>query len=166
MARGKMKLTKGQRSMVPRIRSSNMLGLEADLCKLDGLASLTEMMEDYKCDHRNISRRDIVCVSNLLSETFLESFKAAVPLLFHGIVQSLQGIVIRKMVLGFLERGAEPRTISELARSKETRKDIKDELQRACEEELCEIVVRLSTENTFDLICDLVSCASSVENGN
>lgn len=44
-----------------------------------------------------------------------------------------------------------------MAGDQSTRDGIKTQIKLACEEELGDVVLRLSTEDAFDLLCDLVS---------
>jgi hypothetical protein len=47
--------------------------------------------------------------------------------------------------------------INTMASDASTREGIQNQIRLACEEELGDVVLRLSTEDCFDLLCDLVS---------
>ncbi|PWN49772.1 hypothetical protein IE53DRAFT_362895 [Violaceomyces palustris] len=94
-------------------------------------------------------------VSSLLSDLFSSSFKLAVPSLFRGMVQNLQDQVLKDKIMSFIEHGFSPSLIEMMANDQTTKEGIKTQIKLACEEELGDVVLRLSTEDCFDLLCDL-----------
>jgi hypothetical protein len=156
MARGKTKLKKGQR-VAGKNLTSNALH-HSTKGEVDSLSASSHDHLDSVCDHRNLDARRMIKVAELLSKLFTTSFRLAVPSLFRGMVQNLQDHVLKEKVLGFLDAGFNPSQINSMAKDESTREGIKVQIKMACEEELADVVLRLSTEDCFDLACDLVSC--------
>lgn len=155
MARGKTKLKKGQRTAGKNLTAS-VVGHDAKTDK-DSMLSRTHDHLDDLCDHRDLDAGRMKQVATLLSRLFTTSFRLAVPSLFRGMVQNLQDHVLKEKVLGFLDAGFNPSLIRSMAKDDSTREGIKVQIRMACEEELADVVLRLSTEDCFDLACDLVS---------
>lgn len=153
MARGKTKLKKGQRtaSKIQSIYASPHDG------KLNGLDSLSSLHFGKPCNHRNLDSGKMKAVSSLLSKLFTTSFGLALPSLFRGMVQNLQDHVLQEKVLGFLDAGFGPSLIRSMAKDKSTRQGITAQIRMACEEELADVALRISTEDCYDLASNLVS---------
>lgn len=94
-------------------------------------------------------------VATLLSDLFSSSFRVAVPCLYRGLVQKFQDQVLKDRILRFIDEGASPELILKQSSSPIVREKISTQLRLACSTELADVVLRLSTEDTFDLLCDL-----------
>lgn len=71
------------------------------------------------------------------------------------MVQKLQDQVLKDRVLRFIEQSTSPEVILRQSTSQATKENISAQLKQACSTELADVVLRLSTEDTFDLLCDL-----------
>jgi hypothetical protein len=94
-------------------------------------------------------------VSRSINQLFSASFEVAVPSLFKGMIQNLQDQVLKDKIMSFVEHGLTPAQIKFASSEAATRKGIRSQIRLACEEELGDVVLRLSTEDCFDLLCDL-----------
>ncbi|MCO5549590.1 hypothetical protein L7F22_003062 [Adiantum nelumboides] len=110
--------------------------------------------EEYVCDHKKFDERSIKRVSQLLSDLFATHFILALPLLFYEELQRIEIEVIRATVMDFIEEGLDPRKINSIAKDIDTESRIKRQTEKYLDK-LCLTVTRISTEDTFDLICDL-----------
>jgi uncharacterized protein YfiM (DUF2279 family) len=158
MARGKTKLKKGQR-VAGKNLANNGEAHDFKMLAAEGNDTLSHNHLESTCDHRNLDVKHMKKVAVLLSKLFTTSFRLAVPSLFRGMVQNLQDHVLKEKVLGFLEAGFNPSLIKSMAKDESTREGIMVQIKMACEEELADVVLRLSTEDCFDLACDLVGAA-------
>ncbi|PWN45194.1 hypothetical protein IE81DRAFT_320366 [Ceraceosorus guamensis] len=111
--------------------------------------------ESELCDHTNVDVAVMGKVSSLLSTLFTCSFKLAVPSLYRGMVQNVQDRVLKDRLMTMIEHGHGIDEIAVTSKADGMRKTIEAQFELACEEELGDIVLRLSTEDSFDLLCDL-----------
>ncbi|PWN34835.1 uncharacterized protein FA14DRAFT_154269 [Meira miltonrushii] len=110
--------------------------------------------EEYICDHKKFDEKSVKRVSQLLSDLFATHFILALPLLFYEELQRIEIEVIRATVMDFIEEGLDPRQINSIAEDVDTESRIKTQTEKYLDK-LCLIVTRISTEDTFDLVCDL-----------
>lgn len=110
--------------------------------------------EEYICDHKKFDERSVKRVSQLLSDLFATHFILALPLLFYEELQRIEIEVIRATVMDLIEEGLDPRNINSIAQDLDTESRIKTQTEKYLDK-LCLTVTRISTEDTFDLICDL-----------
>lgn len=92
-----------------------------------------------------------------MSDLFKESFRLATNSLFVGMTQNLQESVLKDKVISFVEIGFCSSEIEEACNSEAALDSVRDQFREACEEELADVVLRLSTEDTFDLLCDIAA---------
>lgn len=160
MARGRAaKLKKGQQKSTSK-SLSNILQEYQAIVKAhdqDFAKFYDDDDEEQQCSHRDLSSDKMQQVSQLLSKLFTTSFRLAVPNLFHGMIQDLQDQFLMERIIAYLESGYEPPLIKSLAKDDSTREGVSAQIRMACEEELADVVLRLSTEDCFDVICDMVS---------
>ncbi|KAK0546763.1 RNA polymerase II-associated protein 3 [Tilletia horrida] len=117
---------------------------------------LPDPLDDEElCDHKNLIPHRMRTVTSLLNDIFSASFKMAVPALYRGMIHNIQDEIMRDKLMTFIDNGLSPKAIRTSASNSVTRQSIKSQLKLACEEELADVVLRLSTEDAFDLLCDL-----------
>lgn len=109
---------------------------------------------EYICNHKKFDERSIKRVSQLLSDLFATHFILALPLLFYEELQRIEIEVIRATVMEFIEEGLDPRKMNSIAKEIDATSRIKAQTEKYLDK-LCLTVTRISTEDTFDLICDL-----------
>ncbi|CAD6884294.1 unnamed protein product [Tilletia laevis] len=107
------------------------------------------------CDHTHLMQSRMRTVTSLLNDIFCASFKMATPSLYRGMVVNLQDEIMRDQLMQFIDNGLAPKAIRNMATDPLTRQAIKSQLKLACQDELGDVVLRLSTEDAFDLLCDL-----------
>lgn len=163
MARGKNKLRKLERvaAKTPMLEAhgskyhppsaSALAPRDLDFAHHDDLQD----WDDDFCDHENLNKANMLRVTELLSDLFSSSFKLAIPSLFRGMVQNLQDQVLKDKITTFVDHGFSPSLIEALAGDQSTKEGIRTQIYLACEDELGDVVLRLSTEDSFDLLCDL-----------
>lgn len=110
--------------------------------------------ENFICDHKKFDERSIKRVSQLLSDLFATHFILALPLLFYEELQRIEIEVIRATVMDCIEEGLDPIKIDSIAKDVNTESRVKAQTEKYLDK-LCLTVTRISTEDTFDLICDL-----------
>lgn len=155
MARGKTKLKKGQRMAVGR----TLLDFHYDEKIEEQIAAMALNhwnIGDEECNHRELDLTSMEQVGKLLLELFITSFTLALPSLFQGMLQNIQDHVLKEKLLGFLDAGFRPTLIKNMAKDKSTKEGILKQIKMASVK-LADVVLRLSTEDCFDLACDLVS---------
>ncbi|KAE8233689.1 hypothetical protein CF326_g1272 [Tilletia indica] len=107
------------------------------------------------CDHTHLMHSRMRTVTTLLNDIFCASFKMAAPSLYRGMIVNLQDEIMRDKLMHFIDNGLTPKAIRNMADDPLTRQSIKAQLKGACQDELGDVVLRLSTEDAFDLLCDL-----------
>ncbi|KAL9936719.1 hypothetical protein V8E36_004787 [Tilletia maclaganii] len=107
------------------------------------------------CDHTGLAPTRMRTVTTLLNDIFCASFRMALPSLYRGMVYNLQDEIMRDKLMGAIDKGLSPKAIRNSLSDSVTRQEIKTQLKLACQDELGDVVLRLSTEDAFDLLCDL-----------
>ncbi|KAK0536779.1 hypothetical protein OC835_001916 [Tilletia horrida] len=107
------------------------------------------------CDHTSLIASRMRTVNSLLTDIFTASFKMALPSLYRGMVYNLQEEIMRDKLMAMIDNGVSPKSIRTMASDPLYRQGIHSQLKHACEDELADVVLRLSTEDAFDLLCDL-----------
>lgn len=96
-------------------------------------------------------------ISRNFRRLFLLSAKGGVATLFRGMVHNLQEETTHTQLLTLIECGCPPKGLVALSCSSQHLSAIKRQLQDICEREIGEIMLRLATEDSFDMLCDLAS---------